>query len=228
MLAELKSHTLADEVAAILLNYIRKENLVPGDAIPKEEELATSLNVSRHIVREGVSQLKAYGIIESRKRRGIVITRPNAFVGVKKMAQAEIFSEDEWKEFLGLRITMEIGMADMIYEMATEEDIAELRQLAGDDILVRPAEEEIAFHSKLFSIGGNYLGNQFMDALKKSFDYVLRINEELSPEEIKTHCDICDALEFGTKDEFNQVIKIHFQRYTEFIINDKKEKQRKQ
>ena len=98
MRTEAKSSTLADGVAQNLLGYIRKENLVPGDLLPKEEELAAQLNVSRHIIREGVSRLKAFGLVESRKCRGTVVSRPNAFAGMHRLAQAELFSVEEWKE----------------------------------------------------------------------------------------------------------------------------------
>ena len=169
MLGELRARTLADEVAQNLLGYIRARNLFPGDALPKEEELASRLNVSRHIVREGVSQLKAYGLIESRKRRGIVVTRPNAFAGVHKLVEAEVFSPDEWFECISIRIIMEIGMADLIHARAAAEDIAELRKLAGKPEPILPADDEIAFHRKLFAVGGNFMANQFMEALVASF-----------------------------------------------------------
>ena len=212
MLSELKSRTLADDVASNLLGYIKQRNLVPGDALPKEEDLASQLNVSRHIVREGVSQLKAYGLIESRKRRGIVVSRPNAFAGMSRLAEAEVFSEDEWFEIISMRIIMEIGMSDLVYERATAEDIAELRKLAGPPVLIHSISDEIAFHRKLFAIGGNFMANQFMGALVASFKYGLKdVSEDFDTR--KTHSDLCDILESGTKEDFNNAMKNHFKQY---------------
>ena len=62
--------TLAENVERQLLDYIRHERLTPGAPLPKEEELAERLGISRHIVREGLSRLKALGLVESRKKRG--------------------------------------------------------------------------------------------------------------------------------------------------------------
>ena len=76
MLGEIKTITLADGVENRLLAYIRQAQIVPGDLLPGEEQLADDLNVSRHIVREGISRLKALGLVESRKKRGIVLKRP--------------------------------------------------------------------------------------------------------------------------------------------------------
>ena len=217
MLHELKSRTLADDVAHNLLGYIRRKNLVPGDSLPKEEELASQLNVSRHIVREGVSQLKAYGLVESRKRRGIVVTQPNIFAGMHRVAEAEVFSKREWFEFISIRIIMEIGMTDLIYSRATAEDIAQLRELAGEPIFIHSVKDEIAFHSKLFAIGGNFMANQFMEALVASFKYQLADFDIESQEEKETHADICNALEFGTKEEFCKTVKTHFKQYLDLM-----------
>ena len=71
MLEALRSQTLADGVENSLLEYIRGNNMQIGDTLPKEEDLAESLGVSRHIVREGISRLKALGLVESRKKRGM-------------------------------------------------------------------------------------------------------------------------------------------------------------
>lgn len=65
--------TLAEVVEKQLLGYIRQGGLQAGDLLPKEEELAAALKVSRHIVREGISRLKVLGIVEARKHRGTVI-----------------------------------------------------------------------------------------------------------------------------------------------------------
>lgn len=220
MRTEAKSSTLADGVAQNLLGYIRKENLVPGDLLPKEEELAAQLNVSRHIIREGVSRLKAFGLVESRKCRGTVVSRPNAFAGMHRLAQAELFSVEEWKEFVSLRIALEIGMADFIHARATAEDIAQLRKLAGPPTMLHTVAEEVAFHSKLFAIGGNLAGNQFMEALVTSFKYQFTDKRDDLGQYKMTHMDLCDALESGTREDFTEVLKNHFKPHINWLLNN--------
>ena len=67
-ISEPRASTLADGVEESLLEYIRSSGLTAGDALPKEEELAARMRVSRHIVREGISRLKTLGMVESRRR----------------------------------------------------------------------------------------------------------------------------------------------------------------
>ncbi len=207
----LRTQTLADGVENRLLEYIQNSKLQPGDLMPKEEELAQQLNVSRHIVREGVSRLKSLGLVESRKRKGMIVSRPNAFAGVTKLAEANLFSKAERRELMGLRVIMELGMADYIYARKTPELIAELKKAAREPDAENPGPDEVAFHSTLFAIGGNELASRFCEILVKLFDYPLKPSKvEVAP---PTHMNICNALEKGSLEEFRETMKSHFAPY---------------
>ena len=210
-LAELRSMTLADGVEDSLLAYIRRSNLTPGDLLPKEEELAEQLKVSRHIVREGVSRLKTLGLVESRKHKGMILTRPNVFAGVSKLAEARLFSENECRELMQMRAYMELGMTESIFRKKTPESLKELRQLAGSRRKHPTMEEEIAFHSKLVSIGGNAMGGEFLKILTTAFTYIFERGREknITP----FHLDLCDALEGDSWEMFYQTMKAHFKAY---------------
>ena len=131
MLEALRSQTLADGVENSLLEYIRGNNMQIGDTLPKEKDLAESLGVSRHIVREGISRLKALGLVESRKKRGMVMKRPCAFEGMRKLTEVNLFQKQDRKELIEMRVALEIGMTDFIYAHKTPERIAALRKVAG-------------------------------------------------------------------------------------------------
>lgn len=212
-LTEPRSHTLADGVEESLLQYIRRSGLNPGDALPKEEELAERLMVSRHIVREGVSRLKTLGIIESRRRRGMTLARPNVFAGVSKAAEARLFSKAEYREMMGLRVVMELGMADFIYRKKTPELISELRQYAGEERSTQEIPLEIAFHTRLFAIGGNTMAGQFQRILVTAFH---SRNVEASDSTLRTptHLEICETLERGSGEDFRDILAEHFKPYT--------------
>ena len=210
-LTELKSITLADGVENSLLNYIRHSKLAPGDILPKEEELSEQLKVSRHIVREGVSRLKTLGLIESRKRKGMILTRPNVFAGVSKLAEAKLFSESECNEFVQIRVYMELGMAESIFRRKTAEDLLELRALAGPRGKHPTMEEEIAFHGKLVSIGSNRTGGEFLKILTTAFRY--EFEDGAGPNITPFHIDLCDALGGNSWQDFHQAMKAHFTPY---------------
>ena len=211
-LRELKSTTLADGVENSLLQYIQSSSLLPGDSLPKETELAAQLNVSRHIVREGISRLKTIGLIESRKHKGMILTRPNAFAGVSKLAEANLFSPDELREMMGIRVVMELGMAEFIYRKKTADQLAELRRHVGKEQSYQEIRLEIAFHTCLFAIGGNAMANQFQQILATAFSSraLSQSNERLHT---PTHRQICDTLEKGTEEDFRRILREHLAPY---------------
>ena len=212
-LTKLRSTTLADEVENSLLTYIRRSRLKPGDMLPKEEELSQQLDVSQHIVREGISRLKSLGLIESRKRKGMILTHPNAFAGVSKLAEAKLFTKSECREFMQLRVYMEIGMAETIFRRKTESDLRELRTLADPSRNHPTMEEEIAFHQKLAVIAGNTVSKEFLKILINAFTYAFEkgAGKDITP----FHADICDALEGDSEEVFSEVMKAHFRPYLE-------------
>lgn len=61
---------LIDQVLAGLLNQIQTNGLAPGDALPRERELAVRLGVSRSMIRQAFRVLEDRGIVESRQGSG--------------------------------------------------------------------------------------------------------------------------------------------------------------
>jgi len=73
--------SLVEVVEQKILNIVRKNKLSVGDSLPAELELTEGLGVSRSVVREALSRLRMLGLLESRKKRGMVITEPDVFGG---------------------------------------------------------------------------------------------------------------------------------------------------
>ena len=204
-----KPATLADSVEECILQYVHHKQLTPGAPLPKEEEIAAQLNVSRHIVREGISGLKTLGVIESRKRKGMFIRHKfNAFESVSKLAKAGLFSQEEYRQFMQIRVIMELGMAKFIWQNRTPEKIAELRAIAEKKEILS-IQDEIDFHSKLFSMGGNDIANQFQNILNSAFAPNPHPSGKWR-DDIPTHLKICEVLENCSCQEFTNIMEKHF------------------
>ena len=208
---EISPITLADCVEKQLLNFIHTNNLKPGDTLPREEELATHLNVSRNIVREGISRLKALNLVESRKRKGLVMKSPQVFSGLQKLAEVDLLPKEDLNDLNELRYALEIGLCDFIYNRKTPEKLAQLRKYAD---CIAPykytMEQEIDFHSCLVSIAGNRQVIQFRDIVIKIFSGKTAKNTENLKKIPSTHHEICDVLEKGTVEEFRNIMYQHF------------------
>ncbi len=213
--------SLVDKVEDSLVDLLQKQKLSVGDVIPKEIELAAALGVSRTVIREALTRLRIMGLIESKKKKGSVITSPDIFGLMSKSMNPHILAPETLKEIFEIRLVLEIGMADLLFHRITKEDIASLRQIVSDE---PPAtqyhlfniEHEIAFHGKLYEITGNETLKKFQKMLLPVFDYVHNSGLLKKQPMLKTfvsHKELVDILENGTPEEFRNGMRSHLENH---------------
>jgi len=127
------TQSLVDKVESKLIELLHQRKLKVGDSIPKELELATALGVSRTVIREALMRLRMMGLIDTRKKRGAVITSPDIFGNLAKSLNPYILDEDTLKEIFEIRLVLEIGMADLLYRNITDKDIKDLREIVKNE-----------------------------------------------------------------------------------------------
>ncbi len=62
-LKAIDTSSLVDKVEMRLIEVFLYKELKPGDAIPKETELAQLMGVSRTVIRESLNRLKTMGLV---------------------------------------------------------------------------------------------------------------------------------------------------------------------
>jgi len=213
--------SLVDKVEDSLVDLLQKRKLSVGDVIPKEIELAEALGVSRTVIREALTRLRIMGLIESKKKKGSVITSPDIFGLMSKSMNPHILAPETLKEIFEIRLVLEIGMADLLFHRITKEDIAALRQIVSDE---PPAtqyhlfniEHEIAFHGKLYEITGNETLKKFQKMLLPVFDYVHNSGLLKKQPMLKTfvsHKELVDILDNGSPEEFRNGMRSHLENH---------------
>lgn len=213
--------SLVDKVEDSLVDLLQKRKLSVGDVIPKEIELAEALGVSRTVIREALTRLRIMGLIESKKKKGSVITSPDIFGLMSKSMNPHILAPETLKEIFEIRLVLEIGMADLLFHRITKEDIAALRQIVADE---PPAtqyhlfniEHEIAFHGKLYEITGNETLKKFQKMLLPVFDYVHNSGLLKKQPMLKTfvsHKELVDILDNGSPEEFRNGMRSHLENH---------------
>ena len=115
--------SLVDKVESSLVQLLQQQKLKVGDSIPKELELAERLGVSRTVIREALLRLRIMGLIESKKKKGSVITSPDLFGNLSKSMNPHILAPDTLKEIFEIRLVLEIGMADLLYHQIKKDDV---------------------------------------------------------------------------------------------------------
>lgn len=213
--------SLVDKVEANIVELLKEQKLKVGDSIPREIELAESLGVSRTVVREALMRLRMMGLIDSKKKKGAVITSPDIFGIVSKSMNPHILDQETLKEIFEIRLVLEIGMADFLFQRIKSENIEELKEIVSKEPSITDyhlfnIEHEIAFHGKLYEITGNEALKKFQKMLLPVFDYVHNsglLKKQPILKKFVSHKGLVDILENGSPELFRNSMRNHLENH---------------
>ncbi|MBS1487788.1 MAG: FadR family transcriptional regulator [Bacteroidetes bacterium] len=217
----LDTSSLVDKVEANLVGLLKDKKLRVGDSIPKELELTEALGVSRTVVREALTRLRMMGMIESKKKKGAIITSPDLFGIIGKTMNPHILDHATLKDIFEMRLVLEIGMADFLFQRVTQEDIKHLKEIVANEPSVTKfhifnIEHEIAFHGKLYEISGNEAMKKFQQMLLPVFDYVHHsglLKKTIQLKKFVSHKELVKILETGTPELFRNAMRNHLENH---------------
>ncbi|MCK5730490.1 MAG: FadR family transcriptional regulator [Draconibacterium sp.] len=232
MITKFSTTTLADKVEEQIIEYIKKNSLVPGDSLPNEMQFVEMYGISRNVVREALSRLRMLGLIQTRTKRGIIITEPSLLNGFRKIIDPHLLSTKTIKEMMGMRIVLEIGVAEFLFANINDSDILELEQIVSRQQAIGinnlSIEDEMVFHAKIYKIAGNNFISQFNEIMHPVFvfarhnyeSYFKPVSEELNKlGEIVTHNNLLEKIKKRDKYGYQNAIRGHLKPYWEFIYN---------
>lgn len=213
--------SLVDKVEANLVQLLQQQQLKIGDSIPTELELTQQLGVSRTVVREALLRLRMMGLIESKKKKGSVITSPDLFGNMSKSMNPHILTPETLREVFEIRLVLEIGMADLLFNRITQKDIEDLKHIVENEppatqFHLFNVEHEIAFHGKLYEITGNDTLKKFQKMLLPVFDYVHNsglLKKQLILKMFVSHKELVHLLETGTPEDFRNGMRNHLENH---------------
>lgn len=217
----IETSSLVDRVEANIVELLQQQKLKVGDSIPKELELAEILGVSRTVIREALLRLRIMGLIASKKKKGSFITSPDLFGNLSKSMNPHILDQDTLKEIFEIRLVLEIGMAEFIFQRVTEADIAELKAIVAKEPdstkeYIFDSEHEIEFHGKLYEITGNETLKKFQGMLLPIFNYVHNSGLLKKQTEIKkfvSHKGLVEIMEKGSPELFRNAMRNHLENH---------------
>ncbi len=219
--------SLVDKVEMRLIEVFLREELKPGDSIPKETELATLMGVSRTVIRESLNRLKTMGLIEARKHRGTTIKSPNFKAIMEKSIIPRIMEPKTILNIFEIRLALEVGMADFIYARMKETDIKELEEIIeiepdiSDNTLFDVAHE-MRFHGKLYEMTRNETFSDFQNILLPAFQYAYNsglIRSKKKNKKYISHKGLVALLKNGSPDKFRDGMRRHLENHFSRILN---------
>jgi GntR family transcriptional regulator, transcriptional repressor for pyruvate dehydrogenase complex len=172
---------LSDKVAAMMLETILSRRLQVGDRLPSERELGEQFNVSRTVVREAVRSLVAKGVIEVRSGSGLRVAAVDAAAVAESMSLYLRGSALDFEKVHEVRALLEVHIAGVAAERATDEDVSELRRVhermrreAGD--VESAARDDLEFHRVIARATQNDLYLLLMDSIGAALIDIRREN----------------------------------------------------
>lgn len=217
--------TLVEQTQRDILKYISENK---DSKLPKENELALLLGVSRVVVREVLSRLRAVGIIETKRKKGSTVVVPEVFGVLKSIVSSGLLDRQTLRDLYELRLMLEIGMSDFIFASKTEEQMKQLDEIVGEEdrvwnLLANEEDEaerfklardltsiDVKFHSKLFEMTGNKSLIDFQYILRHLFTlYYPKTGTDYHSRVLVSHISLFNILRTGTPDAFRMGMRLH-------------------
>lgn len=219
-----RRETLTSQLVAALRARIEAGEFPPGSKLPSEQELIGAFGVSRTVVREAISNLKAGGLVATRQGVGAFVQAPAPDPVLPfRIDEADLGLVLEVMSVLELRIGIETEAAALAAQRRTDSHIAAMRGAleriaaaveAGEDAVVHDLE----FHRAIAEATGNrymlelfqYLGSvliprthvqTFRLAAEPRDAYLRRINDE--------HWGLFDAIVRRDGDAARAAMRLH-------------------
>ena len=232
---ELRSITLVDQLETKLLQYIQISGLKEGDSLPSEKFFAEKYKVSRNLVRESLSRLKMLNVIDSRRRRGMIVIESDPMANFIKVVKPNLLSEKSMMDLIQLRCAMEVGIAPMIFRNLKEEDIVDLEEIVSNEEFFNwiqiGVENEIKFHTRIYQIVNNEILLSFQNVVipifihtSSNFSDYKKFSEELKNEnKLVNHKDLLFYLKNRDEEGYKKAIEYHLLPYLNYVHTRKQE-----
>lgn len=124
----IKSRSVSELVAQRLIDMIRKGQLVAGQQLPPERELAVLFDVGRPAVREAIRGLSLLGLVKIQQGEGNFISSLNVEDLMEPLSLLIDLHVDQINELFAARKIIEGGITRLACERLTDAEIARLRQ----------------------------------------------------------------------------------------------------
>lgn len=142
------NRSLEGRIVDYIRGLVERGELSVGERLPPERELAVQLGVSRSVLREAIATLAALGLVESRHGRGVFIVGGSVQASAQRLSsalgsngvQTQTENVARVRELFEIRRVLEGTAAEWAAQRATDEQIAEMREVLAKDRKARTAE----------------------------------------------------------------------------------------
>ena len=218
--------SLSLRVTEILKRYILVEPLETGARLPAERRLAETLNVSRTVLREALSQLIADGILVRATPRILSVAPFDRLRAAADLAPLNDYAIVD-QGLIELRVIIEVGAIELITRRADARDLDEIERWVteGERSVVDSAEMmgrvDLRFHTTLLRAAHNEAVNAFLPLVEQTMyqnvgAWLHHLGQRDHPEDHRVaaeHRQIFEAIKRGDRETARMVMLAHLAPY---------------
>jgi GntR family transcriptional repressor for pyruvate dehydrogenase complex len=225
----LRREKLSDAVADRLRAQIREGGMKPDERLPGHRELAEAFSVGLSSIREAISMLASEGLVETRAGRGTFV-REGRRPPLTLATSGRPLSQREVEEAIEAREVLELQLAAMAAEHASEGDVHHLRlcleamERAVDDAAAY-AQADLDLHLAIAGASRNRFLQQAMEQIRS----IMRSNMEVSFSvalerrgslqlSLDSHRELVDHIEAGDADAARDTVFTIMSRHHGFVL----------
>lgn len=212
---------LTDKVTKALLDEIVTRKYKVGHILPSEQRMAEGFGVSRTVLREAVSRLKAEGVLDSRQGIGVIVRSNKRLSFRLKLLEPD--SLEEIVKIVELRMGIETEAATLAALRRDDEDIRnlshyleEMAKAIESNNIEKGIEADLQFHRSIYTATKNPHYESLFDYLSQFFYQNITISRIRSAEQNRRrylaqseHEQICKAITVGKADEAREAVRTH-------------------
>lgn len=222
-----------EQIVHKIEEMLLKRELVVGDRLPSERELAKKFNVSRNAVRQALAVLKEKELIEIRIGDGTYAKSSPKTPIVASLADLLNKHRKEIVDPIEVRQLIEPQIASLAAERASEQDIEELENLIAEHRkllqtreFLTPEEDE-EFHCKIALATGNSILPKIITTTFTHVDksrFVSLSNKKSPKLSLEGHQKIVNAIRMRDPEGAFEAMLQHLEDIRKLIISNYVEK----
>ena len=216
-----RERRLSDKVADLLLEGIIARRLKPGERLPSERELGEQFGVSRTVIREAVRALAAKGVIDVRTGSGLRVAAVHPSTVSESMSLFLRGSTLDYPKVHEVRAMLEVEMAGLAAQRATDEDIAELRgvcaRMEAETDVEAASRHDVEFHRAIARATHNDLHLLLLDSIGDALIEIRRENLAggSGPDTLASHREILERIAARDSEGARQAMRAHLENVEE-------------
>jgi GntR family transcriptional regulator, transcriptional repressor for pyruvate dehydrogenase complex len=144
---------ISSEVAQILMSHLLGGEYEPGQRLPSERALATSLGVGRSVIREALKSLTLLGLVQVRPGDGTYLQSRGSDLLPATFEWGLLLADHQIQDIIEARRELEVVLAALAARRRDEVDLVDLRALLALMAEARDtstfARADVAFHLRI-------------------------------------------------------------------------------